>query len=249
MSSPKELNFFQDDNNFKLGLSWYSSFFEKGPDSCILGESTPEYLHWDIVPGRIAEKLPELKIIFLLRNPIDRAYSGYWHAVRFGGEVLTFEEAIEIEARRTRESKYNRLWYSYLSRSQYYHALLGFFNKFDATQILILISEDFYGNPKMILEKVARFIGVGHDEEFLDNASLVRKNFARMPRSIKLQILYPHIKRRLPILARIFSRMNRTNAAYPKMSSNTRKRLIGYFHESNKKLSELINRDLSFWNG
>ena len=106
----KEIYFF--DKKFKKGINWYKSFFptkfsmaiikNKQKTKCITGEATPRYLHYPHAPKRIFEFLPKIKLIVLLRNPIDRAYSHYQMEVSSGNEELSFEESIEKEEERTK---------------------------------------------------------------------------------------------------------------------------------------------------
>jgi hypothetical protein len=106
----KEVHYF--DNNFHKGVSWYQAFFplislRNGyakilsiDNSHLTGEATPYYLFHPLTPKRIAGLLPQVKLIVILRNPVDRAYSHFLHATRMGFETLSFKEAIAREAER-----------------------------------------------------------------------------------------------------------------------------------------------------
>ena len=98
----KEIKYF--DCNYINGQNWYQAHFPLKKKfvggSKLTGEATPYYIFHPQAPMRIAEALPEAKIIILLRNPIDRAYSHYQHMVRVGREPLSFEEAIAAEPER-----------------------------------------------------------------------------------------------------------------------------------------------------
>ena len=134
----KEVYFF--DRSYKRGLAWYRSFFptvlEKYYSTTvkkkefITGEATPCYIFHPHVPRRVFKTIPGIKLIVLLRNPVDRAYSFYHHNLRRGLESLSFEEAIESEVKRLRGElekmmddenyfSFNRQYYSYLSRGIY----------------------------------------------------------------------------------------------------------------------------------
>ena len=99
-----EIGFF--DSNFHLGINWYRSMFPRKKQiedvkqkegTAITGEDTPFYFWKSDVIDRIHEVIPECKLIAILRNPIDRAYSNYQIGVKYGSENLSFEEAINEE--------------------------------------------------------------------------------------------------------------------------------------------------------
>ena len=99
----KELHFF--DLQYQKGFRWYVDCFagtdaRKNSRRAIRGEATPEYIFHPHAVARIKADLPEVKLIVLLRNPVERAYSQYWHEVRLGYEPLSFEEAIAREPER-----------------------------------------------------------------------------------------------------------------------------------------------------
>ena len=91
-SSKKEVHFF--DLNFHLGQSWYEKHFPEVSDNILTGEASPYYIFHPLCPKRIFDYDPSVKLIVILRNPIDRAYSHYRHIVRLGHEPLKFEDAL-----------------------------------------------------------------------------------------------------------------------------------------------------------
>src|SRR5207248_7427804 len=107
-TSNKDLHFF--DRRFHKGLSWYRSHFPTKLEKAyaeqlrrltlVTGEASPSYLFHPHAPKRVAQVLPHVKLIVLLRNPVSRAYSQYHHAVELGFETLSFAEAIEAEEER-----------------------------------------------------------------------------------------------------------------------------------------------------
>ena len=93
----KEVHFF--DYRYDKGLPWYQSMFpirSNLPEGTITGEATPFYMYHPLVAARLAESLPEAKFIVLLRNPVDRGLSHYYHNVRRGREHRPIEEASRI---------------------------------------------------------------------------------------------------------------------------------------------------------
>ena len=177
-ASRKEVHFF--DVNFWRGQNWYrahfpfdvsSSMLGKGERSWITGEASPYYIFHPLAAERTANVLPEVKLIALLRNPIDCTCSHYYHNVRRGYEHLSFREAIEIEAERLRGEKDEILKdgnyqsdtfavFSYLTRGHYAHQLREWLRYYSRSQILILKSEDFFADPRAGLEQVFNFLNL-----------------------------------------------------------------------------------------
>src|SRR5579863_2670833 len=99
------------DKKFNKGLTWYRGHFPTSVEryyaqrlrrhAFLTGEASSSYLFYPHTPGRVARALPHVKLIVLLRNPVDRAYSQYFHAIELGHETLSFEEAIQDEEERT----------------------------------------------------------------------------------------------------------------------------------------------------
>lgn len=169
----KELHFF--DNNFELGVEWYRECFPtpewKDGRLTVTGEATPYYLFHPHAARRMAEVVPGARLIVLLRNPVDRAYSHYQMIARKGVELRTFEEAVEAEVGMLRGETKGALeheqhagpghqLYSYLSRGVYVDQLRRWAEFFDREQMLVLKSEDFFERPAETLEIVLGFLGL-----------------------------------------------------------------------------------------
>jgi len=175
----KEVHFF--DFRYRKGVLWYRSHFptllyqhfprSTRGKSCIAGEASPYYICHPHAPKRIAAALPQAKLIALLRNPVDRAYSHYHHEVRLGFESLSFRDAVEREEERLRGEmermladenyySFNHHHFSYLSRGLYADQLSLWFRYLPREQFLIIKSEDFYSNPSGIYRQVTEFLGV-----------------------------------------------------------------------------------------
>ncbi len=161
----KEIHYF--DYNYGAGFQWYKAHFPIKSKDKITLDATPSYLDSIVAPKRVHDTLPKVKLIVILRNPIDRAYSQYNHTKRNCDENLTFEEAIDEESRRLEGEKeriiqdptytainYNK--YSYLSRSLYYLHLNEWFKYFPREQFFIFE----YKNLTTIFNQIFNFIGV-----------------------------------------------------------------------------------------
>ena len=172
----KEVHYF--DLNFRKGDYWYRSYFPlrmRNSRKYITGEASPYYLFHPHAARRASTVIPDAKLIVLLRNPVDRAYSHYQHQVKRGKgearETLTFEEAIEAEERilprevsKMLQDEYyesaSHRTRSYLSRGKYIDQLLVWSSFFRRKQMLVLKSEDLFNDTANTLERMLDFLGV-----------------------------------------------------------------------------------------
>lgn len=168
----KEVKFF--DCNFGRGLNWYRSHFPYASElqeGRITGEASPHYLSHPLAPQRVASILPDVKLIALLRNPVERAYSHYQLNVRRRRERLSFAEALEQEEarlgdilQRIRSGEevplFNFLHYAYTYKGMYAEQLENWLAVFPREQILILKSEDLFTNPAAVFAQVLAFLGL-----------------------------------------------------------------------------------------
>lgn len=177
----KELHYF--DLNYQRGLGWYRSSFplqvykhyyeqtQKQP--LLTGEASPYYLFHPFAPQRVAALIPQVKLIVLLRNPVDRAFSHYYHEVKNGRESLSFEEAIDQEKERLplelthfeQDEHYYSYFhhrFAYLARGIYIDQLQKWQQYFSVNQLLVLKSEAFFSNPKETYRKVIDFLNLPH---------------------------------------------------------------------------------------
>lgn len=169
----KELKFF--DSNYFRGLAWYRAHFplknKLRAAHALTGEASPYYMYHPTALERIHAALPSVKLIAILRNPVDRAYSHYQHMVRVGREDLTFEQALEAEPDRLAGEaekiaadasypQYRHIQYSYLERGRYAEQLQTLFRLFPKENILILKSEDLYADPAQVMKTSFSFLGL-----------------------------------------------------------------------------------------
>ena len=166
----KELHFITD--RYDRGLDWYLGQFpaELAPD-VITGEATPYALFHPLAPRRLREIAPAARLIALLRNPVDRAYSQYFLERSGGHETLDFAAALDAEqtrldgeeARLAREATYASAPHkhaSYLARGDYARQLERWLAIFPKEQILIIRSEDLYERPAETFAQVTQFLGI-----------------------------------------------------------------------------------------
>ena len=160
----KEIHFF--DKRFAEGVGWYRHCFSESArvdgQRTLTGEATPSYLFDPKVPERMAQVVPEARLIALLRNPVDRAYSHYQMQARRGKEARSFEQATQEEEKTLAEGrgKAPNKTTSYLTRGLYAEQLERFSFFAARDRLLVLKSEDFFTRRSEVLGKVLRFLEV-----------------------------------------------------------------------------------------
>ncbi len=187
----------------------------------LTGESTPYYLFYPHAPQRVKEVVPGVKLIVLLRNPVDRAYSHYHHEVRTGAETASFEDALEREgeilpgevAKIWEDGHYrsfSHIHHSYLSRGIYVDQLRRWIEIFGRERMIIIRSEDFFTDPALTVDRVFRFLG--------------------LPGWTASQYMKYNL------------------AHYDPMDATTRNRLLAHFEPHNRRLYEHLHLDLGWEN-
>jgi hypothetical protein len=179
-SYKKEIHFFDGGLNplvdtYKKGERWYRAHFphtHKCPPETITFEATPSYIFSPIAPKRIKNTIPNVKLILLLRDPVERAISHYFHEKRLKRENLPIEEAFKKEEGRlfkiimTDDYK-NEIFIrnSYKMRGLYYEQIRRYLDYFSLSQLLIINSSDLLRHPLKILKKIFSYLNV--DSEFV----------------------------------------------------------------------------------
>lgn len=159
-----EPNFFHYSWKFNQGMTWYQDtwFHEVGSQHAV-GERSSLLLPSDVAAKRIKQVLPNAKLIFCLRNPIERAWGNYRFTVLEGLEPLSFDEAVQSEAERMKQAvgKWAEVQpHAYVTRSRYSAHLEEFFSLFEKDHILLLKSEDLGRYPKKNVKRVCEFLDV-----------------------------------------------------------------------------------------
>lgn len=173
------------DVNYSRGEGWYRSHFptkaslqlqaKRKGRPVLIGEATPYYLHSIHAAERAYEAAPQAKIIALLRDPVDRAFSHWTERTRNGVETLTFEEALAAESERLAGEESRMLadpsyvsfahqHFSYIDQGRYIYGLTRWLEAFPAEQVLVLRSEDMYADPGKIYGQVLEFLGLSSYE-------------------------------------------------------------------------------------
>lgn len=164
MARKKEVHFFDNEQFFTddpVEYSRYHAFFSPGFLKNICGEATPNYMYWYPAPRRIWEYNPEMKLIFILRNPIDRAFSAWNMEHQRKREYLPFSQAIRTENQRMKSAlPFQHRVCSYVDRGFYTDQIRRFWHYFPRNQTLFLKHEALRDNPQNTLNQVCEFLRV-----------------------------------------------------------------------------------------
>ena len=212
----KELQYFSD--NFAKGERWYRSHFPARRDA-VAFEATPYYLFHPLAAERAASVIPDARIVAVVRNPVDRAFSHYRHSAERGHEALSFPDALEAEPERLAgeaerivadpgyRSEAHRV-FSYASRGRYAEQLERWISRYGADRVLVVRSEDLYADPASVYADVIRFLGLpsGGSPSFRVHAAAPRHG--DMPIEVRARLVdefRPHNARLESLLGRPMS--------------------------------------------
>ena len=239
------------DSSITRNLEDYVALFDGYAGEKAVGDISPEYLYFfeKSIP-LIKQTLNEnVKIIIILRSPVDRAFSGYNHYKRDKREYLTFEEALEKEDERSLK---NWIWaWQYKNSGLYFQQVKTFIESFKNVKVLLF--EDFNDSPKKVLKEICEFIEVATDFEF---DTSYKYNVSGDPKNAvlyKLETsrgLVNFVKKLVPkkIVTKIKNSWSgEKQMVKTAMNPETRKQLIEFFREDILKLQELLKKDLSRW--
>jgi hypothetical protein len=260
MSPTKEPHFFEGmHSDFRwpgrrvapvTDLGDYVALFEGVTDEKAIGEASASYLYSPKAPALIKRSTPDAKIIAVLRNPVERAYSNFLHLMQVGREPLaSFAEALQAEEGRTQD-KWGPTWY-YKQKGFYHDQVKRYFDTFGRDQAKIWLYEDLRDDPAGMMRDVFGFLGVA--ERFIPNVS-TGHNPSGLPRNEALYIWARKLSARNPVLVdRLFPAglrgyiKRRIFVKPPPLPSEVRRQLTDSYREDILKLQELIGRDLSPW--
>ncbi len=245
LSTVKEVHYFDLEENYAKGENWYRDQFECASEA-VVGEVSPMYLFLPYCAERIHAHNPNAKIVAIVRNPIKRAWSHYWHERSKGREPLEFEDAIEQELERTSRDFEGLRRYSYVQRGMYWKQLQSYRTLFEDQNIHVVVAEEFYSDPQSSIDELCTFLGVPPHSA----ASNVgrKKNQGGQPRSRVLsRIIHGTPLHKIRSIKTITERINKKDA-YPEMNVESAQSLGQDFQEDARQLGEYIGKDLvSLW--
>lgn len=265
VSPTKELNFFSSIVERPLidpkrtggitSLETYSAVFASGAGRKAIGEASPLYATDPAVPAEIVRLIPAARLIALVRNPVERAYSEYWMRVRDKRERRPFETAIQEE----REAAGDRPWRqgtsTYLATGFYARHLQPYWDRFGTDRLACHLFEDLEADPASVMHDIFRFLDI--DPDFVPDTS-VRHNASGVAKSRLLQPfmrktkLSRSVRRMLPrsvgqrALARVEAWRSR-NLTKPLIAPGVRRQLVDLYRADIEILQQRLGRDLSGW--
>lgn len=234
----------------------YESLFADITTEKAYGEASVAYMYIEGTAERIHSHVPDMRLIAILRNPVDRAFSSYWHMRRDGREPLaTFSEALQAEETRMQEG-WDYIWH-YTRLGLYHNQLQTYYDLFSPHQIALFLFEELQQDPTGVVREICRFLSI--DDDFIPNTS-VKYNASGTPRLRTLHQFISHpnrvkdaLKPLVPLGVRkkmgIRLKSLNVNTNKPVMASETRKQLQELFCDDILRLQDLIDKDLSGWLG
>jgi hypothetical protein len=249
VSSIKELHYFCDPSSCPKsrqakGLEWYRDQFEGPPQYTTWGELSIDYMFYPEIAQKLYDINPEMKILFILRDPVERAYSAYWMHRRNHLDYPPFSDFVDRE-------------YDLVARGFYHDQIQKYREVFPDNQILMLIYEDIAKDPHAFTSRVFNFLGVDGDFNAKSALQLIAETKQLNPYLSRGLYRYAARVLRFPPalwIWRLFKRLTGikrrragADSKYPKMPNADRDRLAETYHDSNEKLFELLGRRISEW--
>ncbi len=251
------------EKDFHAYYNWYKGFFEQARSGQLIGDNSTTYIASKRAPERIARLLPDVKIVAMLRNPVNRAYSHYWHNLFAGRVTRTFEETLRRQPG------------TYFSRGFYREQLARYLEFVPRKQLKVIVLEEFVRNQQKVIDDLTSFLGLSSP---IDLAGIdTHRNPAPVPLSAGGRRLLNRLfgtliadrtMRSLPNMPGFDPKARRTESQQhpelarwvrryrefrgrgklPPMNPETRLFLEKIYRRKNAGLSELIGRDISeFW--
>jgi hypothetical protein len=241
--------------NFTVkGLREYRRLFGRVGHEEAVGEASVDnlYFHEWTIP-LIRRRLGDPKIIVILRNPVDRAFSAYKNLLRDGRETLTFEEALDREGERKRKG-YEYLWF-YRGGSRYARQVAAFLKSFSKVKAMVL--EDYRKGSPEIVSDLMGFLGVRRayrprDTQVFNVAGKPKRRWLQWafnPTALKGTVYKHLVMNGVPeeLLLTGLERLRQINIRPIRMRPETRERLTREFAPEVNRLEEILGRDLSVW--
>lgn len=249
----KDAPFFAVDEHYQAGWPAFAEeFFSEAPDEALWGTVTPRYMEDPRVPARIAATMPEIKLIALLRNPIDRAFSQYRQQVRRGKESRSFEKVVDelLGAAPGGGEGLERI----LSPGRYGETLARFAERFPPERLLVLFTEELEARPQAVIDTIRSFLGLppGFSPPNLSKRYHVGGDRRRFPGLIPaLQRIAPlrWLWHRLPRATRrslwvwFFTQLDVVRGRGEQIPAPVRRQLVEHYREDVEHLAALTGRE------
>ena len=233
---------------YAKGIEWYKNLFYNCKSSTIIGEASTYYFYAHDSVALIKKHIPDVKLIFLLRDPVKRLYSHYWQETKIGFKFPEFSEMVKTDHPRF-------LFYCHVSA--YRKHLARFYRSFPSENILVLTMESLWNDPDRSLAKIYRFLGTAH--AFRPKSIGQRYN---LPRQLKWPIIERYMelsrysianqlpstfRKSLGLLRRFITKINSRPFEYPGMAPSIRARLLPRFESDIRFVEQILGIRLSVW--
>jgi hypothetical protein len=250
---PGDRKTLKDWNSWINTLALYQALFSGVSRETAIGEGSTWYIYDEKACSRIYQHIPDAKLIAILRNPADRAYSAFNMLIRDGREsTADFAAALAAEDERV-DALWEPIWH-YRRMGFYYAQLKRYYHTFASEQIRVVLYDDFNTKPRDVMRDLFLFLGV--DAQFEVN-TLLRPNVSMVPKVAVVHrfvagdhLLKAAVKTVLPagFRQRVKARLMAPNLKKPApMSPHLRRHLTDIFRPDILQLQDLIHRDLSRW--
>ncbi len=245
--SLKEVNYFS--RRYDRGKEWYLSFFADVKAEKAIGELSPSYFTSPETPTRIKTLNPDMRLIFMLRHPIERVYSHYCMELRYNTVSEDIERELSLDSIIVRESLY-------------YQQIAKYIELFPRENLKFIIYDDIKTSPEKVLVDLYNFLEVDSNYK---NPAIYKQTYTKQPRQKfeKLYTLLVAIYRWInnnnqwgrKILTTLkdrgfndkFHDLNSTEKEYPQITASKKEQLREFYGEDIKQLAQFLNRDLSSW--
>lgn len=238
LSEPKEPNYYSV--NYARGIDWYRDRFSD-PDRILMDASTTYSMcalsksalelkagrqRLAGVPERIYADAPNAKFVYIIRNPVDRLYSNYWHNVKYGYENKPLFEAIENDRQ-------------YVHQSEYYGQLEKYLEYFPASRILVLKFEDFIKDQQAIVNRVETFLGAPRSTVSTSRNANQGRQYSAIGRMLINNKYSRNLDRYIPARVKQLIR-NSLSQEIPSLDATQRNQIQGLFLQDQEKLQQLF---------
>ena len=262
MPGLKDGHFFSDDDEYRQLNEVLQRVYRGSTDFRSRGGGDVLLIFKPHSISRLLAHNPEMKLLAILRNPVDRAYSAYWHARQLTWEkAATFEEALEAEPPEGSEALAAKPWRAYVNRGHYFEQLTACLQHTSADRLKVLLLDDMKSDPAGTVAETWSWLGLDPARGSANFGK--RSNPASVPRIPWLHRFFwgpgwhKRIYRRMvprglryglrerllrPMIDRNLKPLN-----YPPINPDTRKRLAEHFRPHNRRLAEMLGRNLNHW--